>query len=259
MASPQDRDLPTFTAGSFATTVWLQPIDFPPKGQTSQAKMEPRGSEIIRGSQSQFHNRAHFEMSKTPNFPSLQKWMPQTVGSVQYFHNVMAPPVNFIPVRFSHVNWLLQKGISTWATRCFSWWERSGVEEWRYWLEGAVPHFQIITDHKNLEYIKGPRWMNPRQARWSLFFKGFNFTVPYRTGSKNHKDDKLSWSYDPEQLDQHVISILPPSVVIAQISWDIMEEIQRGQQDDPPSPECPPNWQYIPHSAIELYSGSTPR
>lgn len=38
------------------------------------------------------------------------------------------------------------------------------LEEWRHWLEGAVHPFQVITDHKNLEYIKAAKRLNPRQA-----------------------------------------------------------------------------------------------
>lgn len=42
---------------------------------------------------------------------------------------------------------------------------KAALEEWRHWLKGAVHPFQIITDHKNLDYIKGAKRMNPRQAR----------------------------------------------------------------------------------------------
>ncbi len=27
------------------------------------------------------------------------------------------------------------------------------IEEWRHWLESATHPFQVITDHKNLEYM----------------------------------------------------------------------------------------------------------
>ncbi|KAI2646334.1 Transposon Tf2-9 polyprotein [Labeo rohita] len=47
---------------------------------------------------------------------------------------------------------------------------KAAIEEWRHWLEGATHPFQVITDHKNLEYIKGAKRLNPRQARWALFF-----------------------------------------------------------------------------------------
>ncbi|KAI2668506.1 Transposon Tf2-11 polyprotein [Labeo rohita] len=125
---------------------------------------------------------------------------------------------------------------------------KAALEEWRHWLEGATHPFQIITDHKNLEYIKGAKRMNPRQARWSLFFTRFNFSVTFRPGSKNLKADALSRRHDTNPSEQTDVPILPPSVVVAQISWDLMEEIQRAQQDEPTPPECPANRQYVPQA-----------
>uniref|UniRef100_A0A4W5K7B7 ribonuclease H n=1 Tax=Hucho hucho TaxID=62062 RepID=A0A4W5K7B7_9TELE len=37
-------------------------------------------------------------------------------------------------------------------------------EEWRHWLEGARLQFTVLTDHRNLEYIKAAKRLNPRQA-----------------------------------------------------------------------------------------------
>jgi len=50
------------------------------------------------------------------------------------------------------------------------------LEDWRHWLEGAEQPFLVWTDHKNLEFIRKSKRLNPRQARWSLFFSRFNFT-----------------------------------------------------------------------------------
>ncbi|KAG1953646.1 retrotransposable element [Pimephales promelas] len=66
------------------------------------------------------------------------------------------------------------------------------LEEWHHWLEGAAEPFIILTDHKNLEYLRSAKRLNPRQARWALFFNRFNFTVTYRPGTKNTKADALS-------------------------------------------------------------------
>ncbi len=66
---------------------------------------------------------------------------------------------------------------------------KSALEEWRHWLEGARHPFTVLTDHRNLEYLKTARRLNPRQARWSLFFSRFVFTVTYRPGTKNIKAD----------------------------------------------------------------------
>ncbi|KAL0195822.1 hypothetical protein M9458_009394, partial [Cirrhinus mrigala] len=123
---------------------------------------------------------------------------------------------------------------------------KAAIAEWRHWLEGATHPFQVITDHKNLEYIKGAERLNPRQARWALFFTRFQFTVTYRPGSKNSKADALSRRHDPPLEQQPPEPILPPTVILAPISRDIMEEIQREQQREPPPTTCPPNKHFVP-------------
>ncbi|XP_071251442.1 melanoma-associated antigen C1-like [Salvelinus alpinus] len=44
------------------------------------------------------------------------------------------------------------------------------LNAWRYWLEGAKQTFLIWADHRNLEYIRGARRLNPRQASHSSVF-----------------------------------------------------------------------------------------
>ncbi len=50
------------------------------------------------------------------------------------------------------------------------------LEEWRHWLEGANHRFEVITDHRNLDYLRNAKRLNPRQAWWALFFTRFGFT-----------------------------------------------------------------------------------
>ncbi|CAJ0955438.1 unnamed protein product [Ranitomeya imitator] len=71
-------------------------------------------------------------------------------------------------------------------------------EEWRHWLEGAKHRVVVLTDHKNLTYLESAKQLNPRQARWSLFFSRFDFVVSYLPGSKNVKADALSRSFVPD-------------------------------------------------------------
>lgn len=56
----------------------------------------------------------------------------------------------------------------------------------------------MLTDHKNLEYLRTAKRINPHQAQWSLLFSRFHFTVTYRPGSKNVKADALSRQFDGE-------------------------------------------------------------
>ena len=123
---------------------------------------------------------------------------------------------------------------------------KAAIEEWRHWLEGSTHLFQVITYHKNLEYIKSAKRLNPHQAHWSLFFTRFQFTVTYRPGSKNSKADALSRRHDHPLTDHQPESILPPSIIIAPVTWDLMDELQREQRNEPAPQGCPANKQYVP-------------
>ncbi|KAK3533899.1 hypothetical protein QTP70_034891 [Hemibagrus guttatus] len=83
------------------------------------------------------------------------------------------------------------------------------LDEWRHWLEGARHPFLVLTDHKNLEYLRAAKRLNPRQAHWALFFTRFDFTISYRPGSKNTKADALSQRFIPEENTEDPETILP--------------------------------------------------
>uniref|UniRef100_A0A9J7YE42 Gypsy retrotransposon integrase-like protein 1 n=1 Tax=Cyprinus carpio carpio TaxID=630221 RepID=A0A9J7YE42_CYPCA len=90
---------------------------------------------------------------------------------------------------------------------------KAAFEEWRHWLEGATHPFTVLTDHKNLEYLRTAKRLNPRQARWSLFFTRFDFSVTYRPGSKNTKADALSRQFEEEDIPVDPEPILPFQVI----------------------------------------------
>ncbi len=124
---------------------------------------------------------------------------------------------------------------------------KAAFEEWRHWLEGSKNPFVVLTDHRNLEYIRSAKRLNPRQARWSLFFSRFSFKVTYRPGSKNGKADALSRLYDssPPQKDSNE-PILSSTLIVAPVQWDILTEITEAQANDPPPHDCPNNRTYVP-------------
>ncbi len=72
------------------------------------------------------------------------------------------------------------------------------LEEWRHWLEGSQHPFTVLTNHKNLQYLREAKRLNPRQAHWTLFTR-FNYTISYRPGPKNTKADALSRLHTPEE------------------------------------------------------------
>lgn len=73
--------------------------------------------------------------------------------------------------------------------------------------------------------------------------------MTYRPGSKNGKADAsyLGGTIFPLKAShQNIFS--SPSIVIAPVTWDIMEEIQRKQLQEPAPDNCPPDKQYAPQN-----------
>lgn len=120
---------------------------------------------------------------------------------------------------------------------------KRALEEWRHWLEGAIHLFIILTDHKNLEYLRSAKHLNPRQARWALFFTRFRFTVTYRPGSMNTKANALSRQTIPTAIHDNII---PENLLVAPVQWDIMTEIEQLNLQRPPPAECPVDLTYVP-------------
>ncbi len=123
------------------------------------------------------------------------------------------------------------------------------LEEWRHWLEGAKHPVQVLTDHKNLEYIQQAKRLNPRQARWSLFFNRFQFILSYHPGSKNLKPDALSRVYGNTPQEDSVASIIPSTKIIAPIKWDLANTVKQAQTREPDPGGGPTNCLFVPKAA----------
>ncbi|KAK3544936.1 hypothetical protein QTP86_029223 [Hemibagrus guttatus] len=91
------------------------------------------------------------------------------------------------------------------------------LEEWRHWLEGARHPFLILTDHRNLEYFRSAERLNPRQARWALFFTRFEFSVTYHPGTKNSKADALSRQFEAQSEPSQPDLILPAATILSKV------------------------------------------
>ncbi|KAK3563737.1 hypothetical protein QTP86_034461 [Hemibagrus guttatus] len=122
---------------------------------------------------------------------------------------------------------------------------KAALEEWRHWLEGARHPFLVLTDHRNLEYLREAKRLNPRQARWTLFFTRFLFTVTFRPGSKNSKADALSRLHETPDTPASPEPILQPSVVVGPVQWNLVEEVHHAHADEPPLSNCPLTKLYV--------------
>uniref|UniRef100_A0A803U1T3 Gypsy retrotransposon integrase-like protein 1 n=1 Tax=Anolis carolinensis TaxID=28377 RepID=A0A803U1T3_ANOCA len=66
------------------------------------------------------------------------------------------------------------------------------LECWRHFLEGSGIPFEIWSDHKNLQYLKSPRKLSPKQIRWAQYFSRFDFQLKFFQGKQNVLADALS-------------------------------------------------------------------
>src|SRR6202453_3258073 len=92
------------------------------------------------------------------------------------------------------------------------------LEDWRQYLEGAKEHFEILSDHKNLQYFLTFKKLNHRPARWCLFLSRFNFFQTYRKCTLSTKVDLLSRRLDHdrgENYNENIILLKPEYFRIA--------------------------------------------
>uniref|UniRef100_A0A8C2B1F0 Gypsy retrotransposon integrase-like protein 1 n=1 Tax=Cyprinus carpio TaxID=7962 RepID=A0A8C2B1F0_CYPCA len=123
---------------------------------------------------------------------------------------------------------------------------RLALGEWRQWLEGSSVPFIVLTDHRNLEYIRSAKRLNSRQARWALFFTRFDFVISYRPGSKNGKPDALSRLFDPSIGRTPQKAIIPPGRVVGATVWGIEKQVKRALSHVATPRNCPRGSLFVP-------------
>ena len=108
------------------------------------------------------------------------------------------------------------------------------LEEWCQYLQGTAHSITIITNHKNLSYIKDPRKLSRRQARWSLFLQDFNIRWQVTPGTKMAPADVLSRQdhIDTTQNNQETSICLEP-IVIQALDLALAWKIQSSTESDP--------------------------
>ena len=108
------------------------------------------------------------------------------------------------------------------------------LEEWHQYLQGTAHPITIITDHKNLSYIKDPRKLSRQQARWSLFLQDFDIQWQVIPGTKMALADALSRrDHVNTTLDNQETSICPEPVVVQALDLALAQKIQSSTESDP--------------------------
>jgi hypothetical protein len=108
------------------------------------------------------------------------------------------------------------------------------LTEWKQYLQGTTHPVTIITDHKNLSYIKDPCKLSCRQARWALFLQDFDIIWKVLPGTKMAPADALSRrDYVDTSLDNADTSIVPSPAIINALNLSLVRHIQSSLASDP--------------------------
>ena len=108
------------------------------------------------------------------------------------------------------------------------------LEEWCQYLQGTQHPITIITDHKNLSYVKDPRKLSRQQVRWSLFLQDFDIVWQVTPGTKMAPADALSRRDSVDtSLDNFDTAICPEPMVIGALDLALARHIASSSTSDP--------------------------
>ena len=121
------------------------------------------------------------------------------------------------------------------------------LAEWKQYLQGTTHPIFILTDHKNLSYLKDPHKLSCQQAHWSLFLQDFNVVWRVTPGMQMGLTDALSHKdYLDTTADNENTPILPNPMVINALNLILAHHIQSSSTSDP----------FILHALSALNEGS---
>ena len=96
--------------------------------------------------------------------------------------------------------------------------------EYRHYLLGRK--FEIISDHRPLQWLKGIKHPTGRLGRWAIKLSEFDYTIKYRPGRKHENADGMSRRAN---VVKHQPVVVMEPKVLDTIS---VEEMKQGQETD---------------------------
>ena len=124
------------------------------------------------------------------------------------------------------------------------------LEEWESELRG-IPEFEVLSDHKNLEYFMTVRKLTERQIRWSLVLSRYNFKIRHIDGKDNiladalsRRDQDLPTDSQDDRVQERHMQLLKPYMLADSPSPEGLAETPRAETlalalAAPVTPEAP--------------------
>ena len=108
------------------------------------------------------------------------------------------------------------------------------LDEWWQYLWGTTHPVTIITNHRNLSYIKDPRKLSHQQACWFLFLQDFDIRWQITPGTQMVPADTLSQKDLINTADDNAdVTIIPDPVVIQALDLFLARHIKSSSSSNP--------------------------
>ena len=108
------------------------------------------------------------------------------------------------------------------------------LTEWKHYLQGTPFAVSIITNYKNLSYIKDSCKLSRQQARWALFLQDFHIEWVVTPGTQMGPADALSCKDTQDTtLNNQDASIVPDPVIINALDLALSTSITQSTPCDP--------------------------
>ena len=103
----------------------------------------------------------------------------------------------------------------------------------KQYLQGTSHPVSILTDHKNLSYLKDPHKLSHCQACWSLFLQDFDIVWKVTLGTQMGPTDALSRKDHLDTTANNANTpILPDPMVINALDLTLSRHIQSSSASD---------------------------
>ena len=108
------------------------------------------------------------------------------------------------------------------------------LSKWKQYLQGTPHPVSVLTNHKNLSYLKDLHKLSHCQARWSLFLQDFDIIWKVTPGTQMGPADPLSRKdHLDTTADNANTPILPDPMVINALDLTLSRHIQSSSASDP--------------------------
>jgi len=132
------------------------------------------------------------------------------------------------------------------------------LREWKSELVGlrGQESFDVLSDHRALEYFMTTKALNARQARWCEFLEEYHFVLRYRPGKANVLADTLTRREDEKakNLDHRNRTLLPRHKIDDKIALEMAyaELVTLTAEDDIVTKVLAANEEYVAEKGAEV-------